>query len=180
MVEDLEYRDQKLWKLRAKLHLFLASLSIHEKNDNANVYQAINTELEFVSKLQGDIQDIENQKALSYHVAFTKAYLYYKIRTGRLLQHEKPEKKKHLKKKYDEILQMLKQCEDILSTLSDFYDVERCKVSILISKIIWKSRKGIDAKNTDKVKSAIGVFSVYNLKRLEIIANYQLALIRLK
>lgn len=180
MLKDLEYPDQKLYLLRAKLHLFLTSFYIHEHNNDTNAYQTIHAELDYVSKLQGEIQNEEHRKALMHHVMFTKAYLYFKIRIGRFLQHEKQEKKKHLMKKYEEILQLLKQCEEYLASLNDFYDPERCKVAILISKIILKTRKGIEAKITDKVKSAIGVFSVYNLKRLEITANYQFALIRLQ
>jgi len=78
---------------------------------------------------------------------------------------------------------MLKQCEDLLASLGDEYDVERCKVALFCSKIIhtnMKTRSVIDIKIADRIKLAIGVFSVYNLKRLEIYANYKFALMRLK
>ena len=112
-IDDLEYRDSKLAILRAKLHLFLASLHLHERHEYTNAFHNINTELDSVAKIQEELpKEEEVHMALSHHTTFTRAYVYYKIRTGRFLQHEKTEKKKHLIKKYEEILQMLKQSDD--------------------------------------------------------------------
>lgn len=185
MVDDLEYRELKLTILRAKLHLFLAALHLHDKSENmnTNAVENINHELDSVSKLQEEIEKDEVNMALNHHITFTKAYLFYKIRIGRFLQNEKPNKKKHFMKKSEEILQMIKQCDDFLAPLGEFYDVERCKLAILSSKIALRSlktRRGIEVKITERIKQAIGVFNVYNLKRLEISANYQFAKIRFK
>ena len=60
-----------------------------------------------------------------------------------------------------------------LMPLGDHYDVERCKLALLGSKITLKNlktRRGIEMKITERIKGAIGVFNVYNLKRLEISA----------
>ena len=165
MIENLEYRDVRLSVLRAKLHLFLASLYLREKNEDINTLLNINSELSYVSKMEQEIQKDEFSMSLSHHVTFTKAYVYYKIRKGRFLQQEKGDKKKHLMKKSEEIMQMLKQCEDFLAPLDASYDVERCKLTILISKIILKNlkaRKVLKARLLTRLKSLLE-FSMFTV-----------------
>lgn len=182
IINDIKYEDGRICLLRAKLHLFLASIYLHEKSEEGTVVNTINSELEDIEKIQEGIQKDDVHKALKYYTAFTKANMYYKIRKGRYTKFEKTDHKKH-SKKYEDILQILKECDALLLDLGEEYDVERCKVAIMTSKITLrtlKTRRGIDAKNAERVKLSIGIFGAYNLKRLEVAANYQLALIRLK
>ena len=183
MINNLELQDPRLALLSAKLHLFLASIYMHDKNEDIDLYINVNVELEAIKKAQALIQDSEVITVLSYYTCLTEAYLYYKMRKRHLKRANKSDKKGQVMKKYDEILQMLKQCDEYLALLGDEYDVERCKVALFCSKIILrnvKTRNVIDVKIAERIKVAIGVFGVYNLKRLEIYANYKFALIRLK
>lgn len=183
MINNLGLQDARLSLLKAKLHLFLSSLYIHDKNENLTLFANVTSELEAVAKIQAELKETETGTVLNHYNCLTQAYLFYKIRKRHLKQQQSSDKKNHVMKKYDEILQMLKQCDDLLATLGDEYDVERCKVALLCSKIVLrnvKTRNVIDIKIAEKIKLAIGVFSVYNLKRLEIYANYQFALVRLK
>ena len=169
--------------LKAKLRLFLVSLYLYDKNDSSNTINTITAELESVSKAQVDIIDSEVYAALGCSVVFAEAFLYYKVRKGRFLQSETQDKRKRLKKKFEDILALLKRAEELASELGSNYNLEAAKISILTSKVGLKNSsmtKGVDHKSMERIKAAIAVFHAHRSKRLEISANYQYALVVLQ
>jgi len=78
MTKNLEIQDPRLSLLQAKLHLFLTSLYLHDKNEEMTLLLNVNSELEAVTKLQAEIKKSDVNTALSHYTCLTQAYLYYK------------------------------------------------------------------------------------------------------
>ena len=177
------YQDPRMKLLKAKLKLFLVSLYLFDKNDNNITIKTIMAELESITKSQKEIVDSDTFAAIGSSVVFAEAFMYYKVRKGRFLQQETTDKKKRVKKKFEEILALLKRADEIALELGPSYNLESSKIALLTSKAGLKNysmNRGLDSKTMERVKAAINLFHTHRLKKLELTANYQYAVMVLQ
>lgn len=186
MLQSLDIKDDRILLLKAKLHLFLASLYLYEKNEADLSINTVNSELEDVEAIQEHIQDDKIHIALSHYVAFTRANFYHRYKKPGYThkrhhsQHSLEDTiLTHSKSEYDQVLKLLRECEVFLKDLDHSYDIERCKIALLTAHVLWKYGQVNDPAIAEKVRDTIGVFNVYKLQRLEVKATYIYAQIRL-
>lgn len=151
--------------LKAKLHLFLASIYIEEKkhDDNRTI---ITEELDSIETVCKYIHDEEAIKALKFYKQFTLAIFYSKML--RKHKHEITNLEENQKK----LSGLLNACNNSLKGLAVEYEIEKAKVDLLEAKVMLQSPFDISSPLQERVKKSIGTFKSSGLKRLEIRANY--------
>lgn len=192
MLQLLDIKDDRVMLLKAKLHLFLASLYLYEKDNADFSANTVTSELEDVEKIQEQIQDDKIHTALSHYVAFTRGVFYHRHKKESSHHNHGHKHTHHDGKKHslahlhlhshgedDQVLQLLKECDAFLKDLDHLYDIERCKVSLLSAHLLWKCEQINEPTLVERIKSSIGIFNVYKLKRLELKATYLYAQIHL-
>ena len=179
MLEKLDFENERVQLLRAKLHLFLVWVYLDKQQFEKSTLRLVNSELEAVELIQSELTDSNASTALSYYHDFARVIVFNKMKKG---FHNPRDKWKNIKK-YEELITMLLKCDQHLSELPQEYEVERCKVTMRYSKFFQKPstvRRGIDTRLEYRLNEAIKLFNRYGLKRLELDAHYQLARLRLK
>ena len=172
MLNSLKIDDKRAYMLKAKIHLLLASIYLHENKDKEQTINTIHYQLEKVDEVQANIIDDRLHTALTYYKAFLRSHFYYKLKRDHYPSPQKRAQKfKTFEKSMKEIMHLLRECQTSLSDLDEKFEVERAKTIILQAKITIKCKQ-FDNQMLEKVEDAISVFSKHSLKRLEVTANY--------
>ena len=173
--------DDNVTLLKAKLHLFIMGVSIHQKQDAATLFNAVLSEIELIERLRFSGEAEEWYSGVHVGTNFTKAYFLYKLKKGLFTNADRiPVSESETR--FHNIGMLLKhKCDSILKKLGPSYDFERSAVTLMVCKTRVSANKWrISEQFQIRLRRAAEVFASKNCKKLEMKSHYSIAELQLQ
>lgn len=172
--------DPRINVIKAKLYLFLVALYLGAKTDLSRNFDLARVQLDLVTQIAGQIEDINKRQAVQAEIAFAKTiYLYRGSKKNCLKSEEIPSRYTF----YKEVKDLLRNAESLVNALPDHqeYKAFKAKLTVLLCKARDRyNKKDLETKLVDDMKEAQIILKQYDAQKLLMKMHYMFACFKLE